>query len=163
MARFKKATCYPHGRPVAGPGRGGEPCRWCADPESRQGARYAQLRRQSGSAGLLQHGRQERVDRLRRRYLPRRGGGDFRRSREGDVLAARCGHPLFGAAVEPDRRVVAQLDMDDVTGKFARPDVRRRRLLRRPGLFCCAGMPGSTPPCSLAARRFAPRPAPPPN
>jgi ABC-type amino acid transport/signal transduction systems, periplasmic component/domain len=25
--------------------------------------------------------------------------------------------------------IVAQLDMDDVTGKFARPDVRRRRVL----------------------------------
>ena len=37
--------------------------------------------------------------------------------------------PLYGAAIEQDRRVVAQLDMDDVAGKFARPDVRGRRLL----------------------------------
>ena len=31
--------------------------------------------------------------------------------------------------IEKDRRAVTQLDMDDVPGEFARPHVRRRRLL----------------------------------
>ena len=81
-----------------------------------------------------------------------RGGGDLRRSRQGDVHAARCGGPLHGAAVQQDRRAVAQLDLDDVARELARPDVRRRRLLRRPGFSGAPGEPESTPRLQLGGK-----------
>jgi len=108
------------------------------DPESRQGARHAQLRRQPGVAGVLQHGRRERVTGFDVDICRAVAAAIFWRSRQGDVRAARRGGSLRGAAVEPDRSIVAQFDMDDVAGKFARLmfagvayyDARA---------FCCAG------------------------
>ena len=74
MTDFRKRPVLVNGRPVIGHARCWEPSRRRADPEGSQGARLAQFRRRPGAVGL-QHGRQERVERFRRGYLPRRGGG----------------------------------------------------------------------------------------
>ena len=105
-----------------------------SDAESRAGPGQARMRRQSGRRRLLDQGRQGPVDRLRRRLLQGARRRHLQRPVEGGVRAALGRRTLRRAEGQEDRRPVAQFDLDDGPRGGFRPDLRRRHLLRRPGL-----------------------------
>ena len=99
-----------------------------------QGSRLAQLRRLDGPHGLLRAERRRRVAGLRRGAVPRGGRGRARRPAGGDLRAALAQDALHRAVVGRGRRAVAQHHLDLPARQRAQVRVRRRQLLRRPGL-----------------------------
>ena len=108
------------------------------DAEADGAARRRVLRRQHRAARLLGRGRQGQLVGLRRRFLPRHRGGDLRRSEEGQFRPARRQGALRGTRQAQGRRAGAQLDLDDGAGDRLLPALRRRVVLRRPGLHGAA-------------------------
>ncbi len=109
-----------------------------ADACGGQGAGRAPVRRQRGPAGLLQPRRARPVVGLRRRFLPRGRRGDLRRPQPSPARPAHRRGALSGAEGRQDRRPVAQLDLDHGARGLLRARLRRRHLLRRPGLHGAA-------------------------
>ena len=109
-----------------------------ADARRGQGARRAPVRGERGPAGLLQPRRARPVVGLRRRLLPRSGGGDLRRSQPSRARATHRRSALSGAEGRQDRRPVAQFDLDHGARGLLRSRVRGHHLLRRPGLHGAA-------------------------
>ena len=104
------------------------------DARHRQEPRQPELRRQRRPRRLQPARRQGQLDRPRRRLLQgdRRGGP--RRRHQGQVRADHGEGALHRPAVGRDRRADPQHHLDHRTRQLARPHLRRRQLLRRPGL-----------------------------
>ena len=114
-------------------GRVGSACIRAGDAGYGEEARQDPVRRFARRPRLLLRGRQGRPPRLRRRYLPRRLGGDLRRSRQGRVCPAEHECPLPGGSIRRGRHPVAPEHLELLARQLARPRFRARRLLRRPG------------------------------
>ena len=134
-----------------------------ADAQDRQGPRHAQLRRQRHARRLRPARRAGQLDRARRRLLPRARGRDLQRSEQGQVRAADGQGPLHRAAVGRSRRAGAQHHLDLVARHLARAELRRRQLLRRPGLHGAQGAEGEFGARAQRRRRSACSRAPPPS
>ncbi len=100
-----------------------------------QGARSAHLRRKRHAGGLWHARSARQLDRLRCRFLPRLGGGDFQRSGQGEIRAVDRQGSLHRPAIGRSGRALAQHDVDVVARHFARARFSRGDLLRRPGFY----------------------------
>ena len=103
-------------------------------PRCHQGPRHAGVRRQHRPGRLLRGRQPGQVDRPGRRLLPRAGRRHPGRRQQGALLAADGAAALHRAAVGRGRRAVAQHHLDADARRLAGHALRRRHLLRRPGL-----------------------------
>ena len=122
----------------------------------REAARHAGLRLQHRPRRLRAAGCAGCVDRLRHRLLPRHRRRDLQRSQQGQVRSALRQGPLHRALQSGEVDVLdPQHDLD----AFARHDqhgqLRRRELLRRPGLHGQEVASRSPPRRSFPARPCA--------
>ncbi len=109
------------------------------DARRRQTARRTRLRRQRGPAGIFGSRCGGKMERIRRRFLPRRRRRDLRRPEQGDFMFPLNAAERFrGAACRQDRSAVAQFELDVRSRGLAEPAVRRDHLPRRPGLHGAA-------------------------